>query len=39
MMLARLMETTELDLDEPMGDKVFEQAKRGGGKLKGVDSP
>jgi alkylhydroperoxidase family enzyme len=33
MMLARLMETTELDLDEAAGGKVFEQVRRSAGKL------
>jgi hypothetical protein len=33
MMLARLMETTGLDLDEAAGGKVFEQVRRAGGKL------
>ena len=33
MMLARLMETTGLDLDEAAGGKVFEQVQRSGGKL------
>lgn len=33
MMLARLMETTRIDLEEAAGGKVFEQARRRGGSL------